>query len=228
MSGTSPHKLEARISYSFVDKSLLMQALTHRSAGKSNNERLEFLGDAVLGLTISDLLYRSFPEASEGDLSRMRAALVQQSTLAELARSLNLGEHLILGSGELKSGGAQRDSILADALEALLSALYLDGGAALCEEHIAAWFAPLLAQQTMAVPLKDAKTRLQEHLQARKQPLPVYTIVEVEGKDHQQEFHVHCSVSLLEEPLTGSGSSRKEAEQRAATAALQKLVAEHD
>jgi ribonuclease-3 len=220
------NRLESRISYSFSDRALLKQALTHRSAGKSNNERLEFLGDAVLGLTISALLYRRFPDASEGDLSRLRAALVQQSTLAELARSLGLGEHLVLGAGELKSGGANRDSILADALEALLSALYIDGGLATCEERVASWFAPLLAQQTPSAPVKDAKTRLQEYLQAHKQPLPVYTIVEVEGMDHEQEFRVHCSVSLLQQPLTGSGTSRKEAEQQAAAAALCKLVAD--
>src|SRR5690606_9796489 len=149
-------------------------------------ERMEFLGDAALGLAVTDLLYRRFPTASEGELSRLRAKLVQQSALAGLARDLRLGEHLVLGPGESSSGGANRDSILADAFEALLCALYLDGGLELCRDRLAIWMAPLLDHETPDVPLKDAKTRLQEYLQARRQPLPVYSIVEVGGADHQQ------------------------------------------
>jgi ribonuclease-3 len=215
--------LAARLGYSFKNPGLLKQALTHCSAGKVNNERLEFLGDAVLGLIISDLLYHKFPAASEGELSRVRAGLVQQSTLADIARTLRLGEHLILGSGELKTGGANRDSILADAMEALLSALYLDGGMQVCEERIGLWFSPLLNLLHQQEPPKDPKTTLQEYLQARKLALPAYAIVKIQGKDHEQEFSVQCSVVMLQEPVVGSGSSRKEAEQQAATEVLRKI-----
>lgn len=221
-------KLAGRLQHPFTDPSLLRQAMTHCSAGRKNNERLEFLGDAVLGLVVSELLYRKFPDASEGQLSRMRATLVQQSALAGIARALQIGDELVLGGGELKSGGANRDSILADALEALLSALYLDGGLRVCHEHIEAWFAPLLAELQAAQQAKDAKTTLQEYLQARKLALPAYVVVETRGKDHEQEFVVECAVVLLQEPVVGTGSSRKEAEQQAAAAVLQALGAGHD
>ncbi|MGA0806278.1 MAG: ribonuclease III [Pseudohongiellaceae bacterium] len=216
-------KLARRLQHEFRDAALLRQALTHCSAGRHNNERLEFLGDAVLGLTVSELLFRRYPEASEGELSRIRAGLVQQSTLAAIARSLRIGEELVLGAGEIKSGGANRDSILADALEALISALYLDGGLQVCRDHIAAWFVPLLEGSTPVQQAKDAKTTLQEFLQARKLGLPVYTVVETRGKDHQQEFVVHCSVVLLRDPVTGTGVTRKEAEQQAAAAVLAQM-----
>lgn len=220
--------LQARLAHQFADISLLQRALTHRSAGKQNNERLEFLGDAVLGLVVSQLLYQRFPGASEGELSRLRARLVQQATLAGLARHLRLGEHLILGQGERQSGGVDRDSILADAFEALLCALFIDGGLELCRDRVAQWMAPLLDQDVPTEPLKDAKTRLQEYLQARHQPLPAYSIVEVGGAGHQQEFRVTCEVSLLAGPAAGSGSSRKEAEQQAASVALRLLEADDD
>ncbi len=217
-------KLARRLQHSFTDPALLKQALTHCSAGRQNNERLEFLGDAVLGLVVSELLFRRYPEASEGELSRIRAGLVQQSTLASIARSLKVGEELVLGQGELKSGGANRDSILADALEALISALYLDGGLQVCRAHVALWFEPLLAGNAVPVQqAKDAKTTLQEFLQARKLALPVYSVAETRGKDHQQEFVVHCAVVLLQDPVTGVGSSRKEAEQQAAAAVLARI-----
>ncbi len=221
----SVEKLARRLQHSFHDPALLQRALTHCSAGKQNNERLEFLGDAVLGLVISELLYQRFPDASEGQLSRIRASLVQQSTLAGIARSLQIGDELVLGLGELKSGGANRDSILADALEALLSALYLDGGLQVCRDHIALWFEPLLTGMQPVQQAKDPKTTLQEFLQARRLALPVYSVVETRGQDHQQEFVVHCSVVLLREPVEGIGSSRKEAEQQAATVVLGRIGA---
>lgn len=224
----SVEKLAGRLSHRFRDPGLLQQALTHCSAGRQNNERLEFLGDAVLGLVVSELLYRRFPAASEGELSRIRASLVQQSTLAGIARELQLGDELVLGFGEAKSGGANRDSILADALEALLSALYLDGGLQVCHEHIARWFAPMLDALQLAQQAKDAKTTLQEYLQARKLALPQYRVVETRGKDHEQEFHVECNVVLLQEAVLGIGGSRKEAEQQAATAVLAALGVGND
>ncbi len=220
-------KLARRLQHEFRDPGLLKQALTHCSAGRQNNERLEFLGDAVLGLTVAELLFLRYPEASEGDLSRIRAGLVQQSTLAAIARSLCIGEELVLGAGELKSGGANRDSILADALEALISALYLDGGLQVCREHIALWFEPLLVGSRPVQQARDAKTALQEFMQARRLALPVYSLAETRGKDHQQEFVVLCSVALLQEPVTGTGTSRKEAEQQAAAIMLVRLGGNH-
>lgn len=219
--------LQSKLAYEFRDPTLLQRALRHCSAGKDNNERMEFLGDAVLGMIISQLLFETYPEASEGELSRLRASLVQQATLAELARDLQLGQYLSLGLGELKSGGANRDSILADAFEALVSALYLDGGFELCVAHVRGWFIPKLALKGPQSNSKDAKTRLQEYLQARKLPLPVYSIREIVGKDHLQRFHVDCKIVLLGEPETGSGGSRKEAEQKAAQKVLTLLGAEN-
>lgn len=220
-------KLARRLQHDFVDRTLLRQALTHCSAGKLNNERLEFLGDAVLGLVVSELLYRRHPDATEGQLSRIRASLVQQSTLADIARKLGIGDELVLGQGELKSGGANRDSILADALEAVLSALYLDGGLDVCNRHIEQWFGPRLTELIPVQQAKDAKTTLQEYLQARKLALPVYRVVETRGKDHEQLFVVQCSVVLLQGPVTGTGSSRKEAEQQAAAAILAQIGVQH-
>lgn len=221
-------KLPARLGYQFKDTDLLARALRHRSAGKDNNERLEFLGDAVLGFIIADMLSRRYPTATEGELSRIRAALVQQATLASIARDFRLGESLALGPGELKTGGANRDSILADALEALISALYLDAGMARCAELVQAWFAPRLAEEQQADAGKDAKTRLQELLQARKMALPLYEIQEINGKEHQQTFVVTCRVALLGEPVSGTGASRKVAEQDAAEAMLARLGISHD
>ncbi len=198
----------------------MARALRHRSAGKDNNERLEFLGDAVLGFVIADFLCKHFPAAAEGELSRIRATLVQQATLAAIARDLDLGACLILGPGELKTGGANRDSILADALEALICALYLDAGMDTCRLLVQAWFVPRLAEQQRPDAGKDAKTRLQEALQAKKLALPVYEIREITGKEHQQMFVVSCRIALLDAPVTGTGHSRKVAEQNAAEAAL--------
>ncbi len=213
------------IAYKFKDEALLRLALSHRSSGKSNNERLEFLGDSILDFIVSEVLYQRFPEASEGDLSRMRAELVKKNTLAEMAREINLGGVLILGSGELKSGGSKRESILADALEALVSAIYLDSGIEACRVEVLSWLGSRLDDLKVGIdtPYKDAKTRLQEHLQSKKLSLPVYTLAVLEGKDHEQQFTVSCKVDLFKQAIKGYGTSRREAEQQAAALTLQKI-----
>lgn len=218
-------QLTGKLGHEFGDRNLLKLALSHCSAGKSNNERLEFLGDSILGFIIGEELYRRFPEAREGELSRLRAGLVQRSTLADIARELQLGEHLILGSGELKSGGANRESILSDALEAVICALYLDAGLELCRRLVLRWFAGRLDEIGMLSPPKDPKTRLQEYLQSRKLKLPHYEVTQISGKDHQQVFSVSCDVAVLGKPVTGLGGNRREAEQRAAELALRALGA---
>lgn len=223
----SEDALLRRLGHRFREPALLLNALTHRSAGGRNNERLEFLGDAILGLVIAEALYLRYPEASEGELSRLRAALVRKQTLAELARDLDLGEHLRLGSGELKSGGYRRESILADALEAIFGAVYLDGGFAACTAVIQALYAARLAAlpaEPLAV--KDFKTRLQEHLQARRLGLPDYAVVSVRGSAHDQVFEVECRLADLERRARGKGRSRRHAEQQAAQRMLELLGAD--
>ena len=215
--------LSSRMAYEFRNPDLVKRALRHCSAGKDHNERMEFLGDAILGMVISHLLYTTYPLATEGELSRLRANLVQQSTLAELARLLGLGTWLSLGAGEIKSGGGNRDSILADAFEALVCALFLDAGLEVCTAKVTEWFAPRLINSGTNAVSKDPKTRLQEYLQARKLPLPVYSILDIEGKDHVQKFQVSCQVVLLQDLEMGSGNSRKEAEQKAALRILEQL-----
>ena len=195
---------------------LFRAALTHRSAAGPNNERLEFLGDAVLNLVVAHHLYAAFPEATEGDLSRLRARLVSGEPLAEVAASLKLGEALQLGSGELKTGGFRRQSILADAFEAVCGALYLDGGLAVAEGVIEKLFGPRIAALPAPHELKDAKTRLQEYLQSRGLTLPRYRVERVEGEAHAQIFHVTCEVPVLGLSAEGRGSSRRRAEQEAA------------
>lgn len=223
----SVQALLRRLDYRFNDPSLLDSALTHRSAGGANNERLEFLGDAILGLVIADALYRRYPEASEGELSRLRASLVRKQTLAELARDLELGEYLHLGPGELKSGGYRRDSILADALEAIFGAVYLDSGFEASVTMIGALYAERFAQlPAEAVAVKDAKTRLQEHLQGRHLELPEYTVVSISGDAHAQVFEVECRVAGLAQSVRGKGSSRRRAEQQAAQHMLELLDAD--
>lgn len=214
-----------KISHPFKDKALLKLALSHRSNGKTNNERLEFLGDSILGFIIAEALYQRFPQASEGELSRLRAGFVKKHTLAEIARELSLGELLILGSGEAKSGGADRDSILADALEAVVSAIYLDAGLRACRKEVITWFSSRLQQleSNEVIPQKDAKTRLQEYLQSKQLGLPEYVVSELDGKDHEQQFTVSCKVDLYKKEFQGHGSSRREAEQQAATVILKKL-----
>lgn len=218
-------KVIKKISHQFKEEELLKLALSHRSSGKNNNERLEFLGDSILGFIIAEVLYKRFPQASEGELSRLRAGLVKKHTLAEIARELELGELLILGAGESRSGGKARDSILADALEALVSAIYLDGGLEACRTEVLSWYGSRLAQlfTEESIPEKDAKTRLQEHLQALKLPLPEYVLSELEGKDHEQFFTITCRIELLKSPVQGQGSNRREAEQDAAAMALAQL-----
>lgn len=213
------------LGYAFRDPALLDSALTHRSAGGVNNERLEYLGDAVLGLVIAEDLYRRYPQASEGELSRLRASLVRKQTLAELARDLQLGEYLRLGSGELKSGGYRRDSILADALEAIFGAVYLDGGFAASAGLIQTLYAERLQNlPTEPLAIKDPKTQLQEYLQKHSLPLPSYHILEVAGEPHSQKFVVECHVAGLPAPVRGEGAGRRRAEQQAAAAAYEQLT----
>ena len=208
--------LRERLEYTPRDAALFRAALTHRSAPGPNNERLEFLGDAVLNLVVARRLFEAFPEATEGDLSRLRARVVSAEPLAEVAASLGVGEALQLGSGELRSGGFRRQSILADALEALCAALFLDGGLAAAEAVITRLFGPRIALLPAAQALKDPKTKLQEYLQSRGLALPVYAVDEIEGEPHAQIFEVSCRVSALGQSAQGRGTSRRRAEQEAA------------
>ncbi|WP_299492273.1 ribonuclease III [uncultured Shewanella sp.] len=208
------------LGYEFTDVSLLNQALTHRSAASKHNERLEFLGDSVLSIVISDALYHQFPKAKEGDLSRMRATLVCGKMLAEIALEFKLGDYLKLGPGELKSGGFRRESILADAVEAIIGAVYLDKGIEPCRQLVLTWYQSRL-KTIKPVDQKDPKTLLQEHLQGFKKPLPVYTVVKTVGEAHNQTFTVECMVKGLSEPIVGVASSRRKAEQIAAAQVLE-------
>lgn len=214
---------ERELAYQFSDPLLLEQALTHRSASKDNNERLEFLGDAMLGFVIAKTLYRLRPTASEGDLSRARAALVRKETLAGVGRQIGVDRQLVLGSGELRTGGAQKSSALADAIEAIIGAVVLDGGYAAGENLIARLFAGPLADLPDSAALKDPKTGLQEWLQARGLGLPDYSVAEVSGSDHNQHFAVTCRIDAIDKLSTGRGSSRRRAEQAAAEAMLIEL-----
>lgn len=215
----------AQLGHDFSDHKLLRTALTHRSFGTPNNERLEFLGDGILDCVIAAALFHKFPDFPEGDLSRLRANLVRQDTLHQLAIKLNIGECLRLGEGELKSGGAQRPSILADALEALFGAIYLDAGFDVAYKVIAALFAPLLDELKPGAVKKDAKTTLQEWLQARKKALPRYQLLEATGAAHEQNFAVACELDNPPLRTIGHGSSRRIAEQVAADKALKELKA---
>ena len=218
--------LARRLGYKFVDDQLLTTALTHRSVTKHNNERLEFLGDSVLSCVISDLLFKYRPDADEGDLSRLRARLVREETLAQVARGLVLEEFLRLGEGELKSGGFRRASILADALEAVLAAVFLDGGFQATYQVIETLFTPLLETLPAAESLKDPKTRLQEWLQARGLELPRYELLDQSGPDHKRTFKVACYAGSQDHAWTSQGSSRRRAEQAAAELALQDLASQ--
>lgn len=212
--------------HGFHDPGLLQQALTHCSAGSPHNERLEFLGDALLNQIVAEALYLAWPRADEGALTRARAELVRESALAGIARELAIGEHLVLGPGEMKTGGHRRDSILADALEALVAAIHLDAGFEACKCVVLAWFAPLLAALPPPHKVgKDPKTRLQEWLQARQRGLPVYALVEETGDDHARIFKVSCTLAEPALNTMGEGSSRRAAEQQAAEAALQEIEA---
>lgn len=213
------------LGHQFSDPSLLRTALTHRSFGTPNNERLEFLGDGILDFVIADLLYQRFPELPEGDLSRLRANLVRQDTLHRLALAVEVGRHLRLGEGELKSGGAQRPSILADALEAVFGSIYLDAGFAAAQQAIARLYLPLIDELKPGHFQKDAKTRLQEWLQGRKRSLPRYQLVATSGAAHEQSFSVACEIESPALRTLGEGSSRRIAEQAAAEKALKELNA---
>jgi ribonuclease-3 len=216
-------QLEKAFSYSFADQSLARLALTHSSADASSNERLEFLGDAILGFVIAAELFERHPDATEGELSRLRASLVNQQSLADIANALHLGELLILGPGELKSGGRTRASILSDAVEAVLGAIYLDGGLDSVRLAILKIYGNLISNIGREERRKDAKTRLQEFLQSKSMALPVYEVLSISGEDHQQTFVVSCQITLLHEPTSGSGRNRKLAEQQAAEKALSAL-----
>lgn len=219
-------RLEKVLGYSFRNPALAESALRHRSAGGEHNERLEYLGDAVLGFIIARELYLRFPKAAEGELSRLRAGLVKGKTLGEVARTIGLGDLLTLGSGELKSGGVRRESILAGALEAVLGAVYLDGGLVATEQVIGALFEPRLAACSPEAAHKDFKTQLQELLQGRRRRLPLYETVGVQGAEHAQTFTVTCIVEGLTKPTVGIGTSRRAAEQQAAERALAQLKGE--
>jgi ribonuclease-3 len=220
----TPSRLPA---HRFGSPELLTTALTHRSAGEPHNERLEFLGDALLSYIMADVLYRRFPDAMEGELSRLRSRLVRGETLARLARRIGLGSHLRLGPGEAKSGGADRSSILADALEAFIGAVYLDAGESSCRQVVMELFGPLLEQIAHdSVPLKDPKSRLQELCQRNKQPLPEYRLLRTVGADHERSFEIECVLSDPLRSAIGRGSSRRRAEQAAAQALLEAI--EHD
>ena len=223
------NRLMARLGYQFQDISLLELALTHRSVSRHRNyERLEFLGDAQLGQIISVALFEQFPEAAEGQLTRMRASLVRGQTLALVARELGLGEYLVLGGGELKSGGFRRDSILADALESIICAMLLDGGEYRCRAVLVCWFSPRLDAIYPQSAQKDAKTRLQEWLQARKFELPTYEVTQVEGLAPKQTFDVPCSLDQVQQIFIAQGASRRKAEQEAASLALEWLEQQYD
>lgn len=215
--------LYRKLQYRFVDNELLASALTHRSFGANNNERLEFLGDSILNLVIAETLYFKFPRAPEGDLSRLRAALVKGDTLAEVALELDLGAYLSLGEGELKSGGCRRPSILADTVEAIIGAIYLDASMDTAKSAVLQWFSERLQNITLVSSEKDPKTLLQEWLQARKRPLPHYDVVNVEGESHSQLFTVKCEVKAHATPTVATANSRKNAEKEAASLMLDKL-----
>lgn len=209
------------IAHVFGDDELLAQALTHRSAGQPHNERLEFLGDAIVNLLAAEALYAAWPKADEGTLTRARTELVRESALAGIARSLELGQLLRMGPGEMKSGGHRRDSILADAVEAVVGAIYLDAGLDACRQVAMPWFAPLIAALPPPNKIgKDAKTALQEWLQARGRPLPVYELLAESGEEHARHFEVACRIDPPGLHATGEGASRRAAEQQAAAAML--------
>ncbi len=218
--------LEKTLQYRFQDASLLQQALTHRSASNRNNERLEFLGDAVLDFVVSEVVYEVRPEASEGDLSKLRASLVKDESLAELALQLGLGEHLILGAGERKTGGHRRESILADALEAIFGAVFLDNGFQAAKELINRVYEERYRDLPNVGDLRDPKTRLQEWLQARKMALPDYELANVSGQDHKQRFSVTCTVIEASAVTTGESTTRRKAEQKAARKMIELLTGE--
>lgn len=211
------------IQYTFKNKKHLLNALTHRSKGSENNERLEFLGDSILNFIIARALFDTYPDAPEGELSRLRSYLVKGETLAEIARELELGRYLLLGQGELRSGGNRRESILADCFEALLAAIYLDADMDKCTQVVKRIYKHRLMDKRLSTQSKDPKTQLQEYIQGKKLPLPVYTLIKVEGEQHKQHFTVECEVESLKIKSVGHGESRRKAEKEAAIALIQKI-----
>ncbi|TWI06790.1 ribonuclease III [Aerolutibacter ruishenii] len=213
-----------RIGHRFADSNLLAHALRHRSAGTPHNERLEFLGDGLVNLFIAEALYAHWPSADEGALTRARAELVRESSLAAIARTLELGPRLVMGPGEMKSGGHRRDSILADAVEAIIAAIYLDAGYEACRSIVLPWFEAAIAALPPPHKVgKDAKTRLQEWLQGRQKPLPLYELISESGEEHAKTFHVSCTLVQPAVRTEGQGNSRRAAEQAAAEAALEQV-----
>ncbi len=219
-----PERLTRQLGCRFVDQSLLELALTHSSHGQRDNERLEFLGDSVLSLVVSFELYQRNPGLSEGELTRLRARLVRGETLAEIAASFDIGNYLRMGAGELRTGGFRRPAILADAVEALIGAIYLDQGLNAARSLVMRLLGERLAECDDPHLLKDPKTRLQEWLQARRHPLPSYELIDEWGADHKKSFKVSCSVGGLIDPAEATGSSRRRAEQEAARLVLERLV----
>ncbi len=221
--------LQERLGYTFQKPDLLMQALTHRSHSKKNNERLEFLGDSVLNCTVAEMLYERYSDLDEGDLSRVRANLVKQQALYEIAQALQLSDCLRLGEGELKSGGFKRPSILADSFEAIVGAIFLDSGFDASKKVLRKWYSHILEHVDPRTLGKDDKTLLQEYLQGHQLPLPIYTVVATTGVAHNQQFEVECSIPSLKVTLNGKGASRRAAEQAAAKLSLdaaQKIVSQ--
>jgi ribonuclease-3 len=217
-------RLSRRLGHAFKNSALLKQALTHRSAGNVNNERLEFVGDAILSYVIAKTLFLQFPTETEGQLSRFRAHLVKGDTLAAIASDLDLGDFLFLGQGELKSGGFRRVSILADAMEAIIAAVFLDAGIAAAEQLILKLYASRLEDvDALQNNIKDYKTLLQEFLKAKKQALPHYKLIKLEGEEHEQTFHISCSVKGIDSSTEGIGATRRKAEQQAAELLLSSL-----
>lgn len=220
-------KLCTRIGYQFKDYELLQLAVTHRSySGKNNNERLEFLGDSILNFVVGKALFDQFPTGKEGQLSRLRANLVQGVTLAEVGKQLELSQCLLLGAGELKTGGSRRASIIADAVEAIIGAVFEEAGFDVCRAMVLDWFAPRMTKLALSDTVKDNKTRLQEYLQGEKLPLPQYEITAVTGESHSQSFVVHCVIEGLADAFSGSGPNRRRAEQQAAGKALATLLSD--
>lgn len=212
--------LMQNLGYTFQDIRLLEQALSHRSSGKTNNERLEFLGDSLLNFVIAAELFKKFQDADEGQLSRLRAFMVREETLAEIANELQLRKYIRLGAGEMRSGGAERPSILSDTVEAIIGAIYLDSDTAVCYDVVKTWFLDRLDNMSLEQQFKDPKSWLQEIVQAKQLPLPEYNLVETIGKEHEQTFRVECKIGLLPQPTIGEGTSRRRAEQEAAKIAL--------
>ncbi|QJC32436.1 ribonuclease III [Enterobacteriaceae endosymbiont of Donacia dentata] len=216
-------QLQQKLGYIFNHQDLLYQALTHRSASSKHNERLEFLGDSILSYIIAKALYNKFPDVNEGNMSRMRATLVRGNTLASIAREFKLGEYLFLGPGEFKNGGYNRESILADTMEALIGSICLDSNIKIVEKIILIWYQFRLEKILPGNNQKDPKTRLQEYLQRSHLPLPHYFILQINGEVHNQKFIIQCKISGISTIITGKGSSRRKAEQSAAEQALKKL-----